>query len=142
MAEALAIVSGGLSIASFALQVSDKIFQIKKFLDTVKSASPEIQSCLEEIQLLNEILLDWETQNPAPPGDAISRRCAQQCRRTTELVSELLNEFQAKIGKRKSRGSIEFALKKSELERILGQLERIKSTLSIAHLYDTTPSIV
>lgn len=136
MAEVLAAVSGGLSVASFAIQVSEKIFQIKKFLDTAKSASPEIQSCLEEIQLLNEILLDWETQNPASPDDAISRRCAELCRRTAGLVSELLDEFQFKIGKRKARGSIEFALKKGDLDKILGRLERIKSTLNIAHLYD------
>ncbi|KAK2753517.1 hypothetical protein FQN54_007907 [Arachnomyces sp. PD_36] len=134
MVEVLAIVSGGLTIASFDIEISEKIVQIKRFLDSVKSASPEIEACLEEIEILNEILLDWEKQTSTSSDNTISWRCAHQCRRTAELISELVQDFQAKIRKRKFRESVDFALKKSDLERILGQLERAKSTLSIAHL--------
>ncbi|KAK2754504.1 hypothetical protein FQN54_006905 [Arachnomyces sp. PD_36] len=134
MAEVIAAVTGGLSIASFGIQLSEKIFQIKSLLDAAKCAAPEIQSCLEEIELLNDILLDWEMQNPAPLGDRISKRCAEQCRRAVGQISELLSEFQDKIRKRKYFGSMEFAFRRSDLDRILGRLERVKSTLNVAHL--------
>jgi hypothetical protein len=136
MAEVVAVLSGGFGIAAFAIQVSEKIVQIKQFLDTAKAASPEIRFCLDEIQLLNELLLDWEAQSPVSPDDAISRRCADLCRQTADLVSDLLTEFQAKIGKRRRLGSIEFALKRGDIDRIQWRLERIKSTLNLAHLYD------
>jgi hypothetical protein len=134
MAELLGVISGGLGIVSCALEVSDKIIQIKRFLDAVKTAPIEIRLQLEEIELLNEILLDFDAQNPAAFDDRISRRCAQHCRRATELVSELLDDIQSKIGKRKTLGAIEFALKRHDLERLLRRLESIKSTLSMAHL--------
>lgn len=136
MAEVIGVISGCLGIASFALQVSEKIVQIKDILDAVKTAPEEIRLQLEEIQLLNEILLDFDAQNPAPFNDRISRRCAEHCRRAAELVSELLDDLQTKIGKRRTRGAIEFVLKRGDLDRLLRRLESIKSTLNMAHIYD------
>jgi hypothetical protein len=108
--------------------------QIKRFLDTVKSAPLEVRELLEEIEILNETLLDLEGQNSQFVDDRIIRRCESHCRRAAQLIAELLNELQAKIGKRKTRGSIAFALKKGDIDQIFGRLEIIKSTLGLAIL--------
>ncbi|KAK2783497.1 hypothetical protein FQN52_009617 [Onygenales sp. PD_12] len=134
MAEVLAVVSGGLSVAGFALQIANNIIQISGFLSTVKSAPLEIQLLLQDIQLFNDILLEFESETPFGPEDRISKRCAEHCCRAAKMTSDLLNELQAKIGKKKLRGSVEFALKRGDLDRVLRRLESIKATVSMAHI--------
>ncbi|KAK2742285.1 hypothetical protein FQN55_007954 [Onygenales sp. PD_40] len=134
MAEVLAVVSGSLSVAGFALQIANNIIQISSFLSTVKSAPLEIQLLLQDIQLFNDILLEFESETPFGPEDRISKRCAEHCCRAAKMTSDLLNELQAKIGKKKLRGSLEFALKRGDLDRVLGRLESIKATVSMAHI--------
>ncbi|KAK2789551.1 hypothetical protein FQN53_001670 [Emmonsiellopsis sp. PD_33] len=134
MAEVLAVVSGGLSVAGFALQIANNIVQISSFLSTVKSAPLEIQLLLQDIQLFNDILLEFESETPFGPEDRISKRCAEHCCRAAKMTSDLLNELQAKIGKKKLRGSLEFALKRGDLDRVLRRLESIKATVSMAHI--------
>jgi hypothetical protein len=140
MAEILAIVSGGVSIASFAVQISEKVIQIKRFLDTVKSAPLEVKELLEEIEILNETLLDLEEQNHQTVDDRVIKCCESHCRQAAQLIAELLNGLLDKIGKRRSRGSISFAFKRGDIDQIFGRLERIKSTLGLAilrmHMYD------
>lgn len=51
MAEAIGVVGSAVRIASFAIQISDKIVQIKAFIDSVRLAPAEIKCLFEEISL-------------------------------------------------------------------------------------------
>lgn len=49
MAEILGIVIGGVSIASFAVQIDDNALKLKNFWNAVKDAPDEVKYVIEEI---------------------------------------------------------------------------------------------
>ncbi|PGH04622.1 hypothetical protein AJ79_07019 [Helicocarpus griseus UAMH5409] len=54
--------------------MAEALALVKEFLSTVKSATPELKACVDEIQLLNDILLEFEARSLAAyASDAISR---------------------------------------------------------------------
>jgi len=137
MAEAIGIIGSGVVIASFAVEVPQKITEIKGFINSLKTAPEEINLLIEEISILNELLLSVDA---LPLHSDITNRCGRLCRRAAETLSDILEECKRKLETRKFLGRIEFVLRNDDIEKCIRRLERAKSMLSQAHMYVVSSS--
>lgn len=133
MAELIGVLSSGAGIASLAIQISQQVREMKDFVRCLKSAPEDINSLVNEISILNELLFTSASsfELHSDTGD----RCGQLCRKAAEFLSDSLKVSQQKLDRQKLWGRIEFVLKRGDLEKCVGKLERTRNMLQFAHLY-------
>lgn len=68
----VAVLVGGIHVASVGVQICSGIIQIKKLWDDVKDAPGEIRDLLEDIEILRQVLSDLENSDDLPSATAKS----------------------------------------------------------------------
>jgi hypothetical protein len=137
MAEILAVVASGMGVASLAMQVASSVKKLKDFCDRVKDTPSEVRDTLEDIEILS-IVID-EIEAMARSGGCLPQglhnallRSAKRCLEASDGLRSIASEIEAAIQKRKLRGAVKGALKKSRLDEIRQRLESAKMTCVLA----------
>jgi hypothetical protein len=136
MAELLGVVASGISIASIAIQVSDSVFKLKEFWDTVKSAPEDIKNLIDEIQTLSLILSD--VGNSTTPdeltlvGQESAKKCLDLCQKGSHILEGVLREIDGNLGKGKRTGGFKAAMKKGTIDKLRDRLRSAQFMLMLS----------
>jgi hypothetical protein len=135
MAEAFGIAGGTVGVISLSIQLAESLHKVKSFYESVKNAPPQVAELIEEIEIMQDILGDLETgsQGVGVASTPTIRRCMKVADGATKRFTVFATELQTRIKKSKYRGGIKFALSREDLKQMLDQLERTKSSLSLAY---------
>lgn len=132
----MSVVSAGMGIASFGLQVADSAFKLKQFLDDIKNAPEElayIAGKIERQHLLLETIKSYTLRNVTPVDPAISQRCIAYCDKLSADLKVAVEEIKGKKTRNgKWRDGIKFILKKDTLKRLENRLDSGVSLLQQA----------
>ena len=141
MAEILGIVASGVSIGSIAIQIVGSVQQILDFWSSIKDAPSDIQDLLEELQILANLLLEFDN-NPNASKQAAAAKATEYCKNAAtsidSVVKDLADGFKdladgfAMSKARRRWTAVKAVLKEKKLTRSLQRLERAKLMLSLA----------
>jgi len=137
MAEILAVVASGMSVASLSIQVASSVNKLKYFCDRVKDTPSEVHDTLDDIETLS-IVID-EIEAIARSGGHLPEslyaallRSARRCLEASNALRSIVSEIEAALQKHKLRGAVKGALKKTKLDEIRQRLESAKMTCVLA----------
>ncbi|MCJ1242806.1 hypothetical protein MMC30_000001, partial [Trapelia coarctata] len=105
---------------------------------SIKDAPTDIQDLLEELQILANLLLEFDS-SPNSPTQVAATKAAQYCKnagvKIDTVVKDLADGFAMSKGRRRWT-AVKAVLKENKMARSLQRLERAKSMLSLAqHCY-------
>ena len=140
MAEVIGVVASGIAVSQLAIQIVSNVKQILEFWSTVKGAPEDVQTLLEELDLLGNLLSEIdeaERDEQSPATQQITSRILRYCQIALKNIDGVLKDPAG--GLTSSRGSIrqwsaiKMAMKEKRLEKSMARLERAKSLLNLAY---------
>jgi hypothetical protein len=135
MAEVFGIAGGAIGAISLSIQLAESLQKIKGFYAAVKNAPTQVEELIEEIEIMQDILgdLESESQSAHMASSVSMRRCIKVAQRATKSFVAFSVQLQTRMKKSKFRGGVKFALSRGDIKEMLDQLERTKSSLSLAY---------
>jgi hypothetical protein len=79
MAEAFAVVSGSVSLASFALQLIDSAIKLRNLWSDVKGAPEEVSNLVHEIEIFGRVFGTIKAVHTPMPSNATFEEIFSQC---------------------------------------------------------------
>jgi HJR/Mrr/RecB family endonuclease len=138
MAE-LAVISSGLGIASFAIQVADSVVKLKDFIDSVREAPEEIKHIIRQIEALSLVLSTCDTEDDeAGVSEAVSNAtntCQILLSRAAGSLELVIKDLEMAIGKRRKMGSVKAVLKQGMVDRLRQRLRDAQDLLVLSNQY-------
>jgi hypothetical protein len=143
MAEVVALIASGVSIAQLSGQIANSIMTLKGVWDQLKDAPEEISCLIRELQLLHHVMLNLEQGHmQGHLRDVIIDSnvfrhsldfCREAAKELTELVDALSRQLDRTARFHRHRASVKFVLKKDQIKRCKSRLKRAISLLSLSH---------
>jgi hypothetical protein len=137
MAEAVGI---GICVLSFSIQVGDSLMKLKKFADSMKNASDDLQRLIRRIERVMTILNDLDHQGAIFDRDGTGIFDAlhtKDCREAASRLAKIVKEIEKVLVGRNKRGRLKYALCKKNIEDFERQLDCEISTLELFFLNET-----
>jgi len=130
MAEAFGVASGALSIAGFAGQLAQSAAFLYDFFSDVRGAPNRVRALGEELRILESILANIQKSFTGQNADLEQalKHCEKRLNELLEFVKKVDPDQHAKK-RRRLWSQFRVALKRSDLAKYLGDLDRSKSTL-------------
>jgi hypothetical protein len=139
MAEIFGVATGGMSVASLAIQIVDTIERLHKFWRAIKDAPKNIIDTLDELEVLGGMLMHLHSHlkedELSNPSDVAARRSLDYCRRVARELGVIACDLQQGMNGSNARRRwtvVKYVGKKSALDELQARLERAKSMLSLA----------
>lgn len=131
--------AGAFSVISLAIQLVEKIQEIRDFWRSVEDSSTDVGDILYELDCVLDILQGLAELDASlgPSNDGALRKVLQTCgihvRRLSACVQDLKSGF---AGGRAIRAwtSLRFALRRERVRTSQGALERVKTCLVLAQM--------
>lgn len=136
MAEAFEVAAGVFGVVSLSIQLAESVQKVKGFCDNVKDAPPRLADLIDEIEEMSDLVKDLENEHQ-PTGVVVTatmQRCINSSRKAVDYFETFANELQARLKKRRFSGGLKFALRQSDIEKMLNRLERAKTLLLFAYM--------
>lgn len=137
MAVAIGVVSGGVGLASFALQLAESAVKLRSFYKTAKNAPESLEDTASYIETFSQVLLQIERDRVEHDDDRdreLLLRCIKECRKSTGKIVAVAEKLEQMIKKAKMAGRIYYALQEGSIAALCADLERAKSSLLQAHM--------
>lgn len=135
MSGVLEAVASAAGLTSLAIQIVENIHKIQKFYSAVKNAPEETKSLVLELELLGSVLAEYSSQDAMESLSSLQNEVSEQCRAALGTLYLITNEICIGCGARRhSWTSVKALMKRKKLEEILTKIERLKTTLILAHL--------
>lgn len=133
MAEIFGAVTGGLGLASLALQLADSALQLKGFCERVKDARSKLTDLAHDIETISLTLQELERHRQrGRQDDTLLKRCAEGCKGKADQIEALVDKMEARITRLNVAGKAYTALKKTDVQELLVELEQAKSSIMLA----------
>lgn len=143
MAELLAVVASGISVAQLAGQIASSVLKLKSYLDQIKEAPEDIRNLIEEIEvvllLLTEVEQDQAQQPTLVRRPVPALRCLDNCKKAVESLRSGVDELGAdiegaKFPKKNNRwASVKMVWKRERIEKYRSNLATALSLLNLAY---------
>jgi hypothetical protein len=135
MAEAFGIAAGAIGVVSLSIQIAESLQKVKEFYAAVKNAPPQVEELIEEIEIMQDILSDLQlgSHSANVASSANMQRCLKVAQRATRNFAAFSSDLQIRVKKCRFRGGVKFALSRDEIRQMIGQMERTKTSLSLAY---------
>jgi hypothetical protein len=135
MAEIFAAVASGAGLVSLAIQLLESSRKLKGLYDATKDASRIVKDLCFDLETLSLQLrqLEQHRQHDHPNTELLDR-CIAQCERRTEKVSDVVDDMARYIQRSVTFGRLYVAFKEPAVEKLLDELERAKSSLSLTYI--------
>ncbi|KAI0198303.1 hypothetical protein F4808DRAFT_472920 [Astrocystis sublimbata] len=130
MAEILGVAASAISVVAFAGQLAEGFTSLYTFFNNFKDAPQDIRALSQELQILALMLTN--VKHSSHQSDVGLSEALKVCEEVAIKLSGAIKELQPAQSGSKSRMWVKqfrATLKRSELEKYLGALERAKSTL-------------
>ena len=139
MAEVLAVVGSGVSIASIAIQIVENIGKLSDIWSSIRGAPENINALLEDLAQLANLLAvvdeNIECYKPTTRVQSALTQAKNDCQEVAdsikEVVKDLADGLAASRGRRRWT-AVKATLKEKSIVRHQKRLESAKSTLVIA----------
>ena len=135
MAEIFAVVACGAGLVSLAIQLLESSRKLKGLYDTAKDAPSNVKDLCFDLETLSLQLrqLEQHRQHDRLNTELLDR-CIAQCQRRTDKVSDVVDDMARYIRRSAAFGRLYAAFKEPEVETLLDELERAKSSLSFTYI--------
>lgn len=135
MAEIFAAVASGAGLVSLAIQLLESSRKLKGLYDTAKDAPSNVKDLCFDLETLSLQLRQLEQHRQHDHlNTELLDRCIAQCQRRTDKVSDVVDDMARYIRRSAAFGRLYAAFKEPEVEKLLDELERAKSSLSFTYL--------
>jgi hypothetical protein len=135
MAEIFAAVASGAGLVSLAIQLLESSRKLKGLYNASKDAPRNVKDLCFDLETLSLQLrqLEQHRQHDHPNTELLDR-CITQCERRTEKVSDVVDDMARYIQRSVTFGRLYVAFKEPAVEKLLDELERAKSSLSLTYI--------
>jgi hypothetical protein len=135
MAEIFAAVASGAGLVSLAIQLLESSRKLKGLYNATKDAPQNVKDLCFDLETLSLQLRQLEQHRQHDHLDTeLLGRCIAQCQRRTEKVGDLVDDMARYIRRSAMLGKLYAAFKEPEVEKLLDELERAKSSLSLTYI--------
>lgn len=138
MAELVGIISAGVGIAAFALQLGESIVELKRVCQDVRTLPEDIKREVQSLEVLSEGIkaIEPAAQRPYLSSNSSALKMAiEQCRFAVDDLSALLRKVQSRASKKSFVGPLRGVMKRPDIEKLWQALSRAIETLQL--IYDT-----
>lgn len=149
MAEILGTVSSAFAVAEVGVTVGSTLFKLRELWREVQDVPDKIQDLLAQIDIYGPLLADLDRQlqvcplpgaivgTPSLFDTSVERKASSYCKEALSDLQDLVEELRSNISsaQRRKRGIAKFKvlLKKDDLNKFQGRLERAFWLLQFAH---------
>lgn len=135
MAEVVGAASSVAGLVSLAGQLLDGAMKLKRFCERVKDAPRRLETLAFEIETLSLTLhgIEANRQRHIHLESTIVERCLKLCRDGTQRICAMTEDLDKSMLKSRKWASIRTAFKQRGIEDMCNEIERGKSTLSLAY---------
>lgn len=132
MAEIFGAVSGGLGLASLAIQLAESASKLKSFCERVRDARSTLTDLAYDIETVSLTLQELERDRQQEGrDDTLLKRCAVRTKEKADKIEALVRKLEARISKSSIAGKAFAALKRPEIQTLLDELEQAKSSIML-----------
>ena len=135
MAEIFAAVASGAGLVSLAIQLLESSQTLKSLYDASKDAPRHIKDLCFDLETISLQLRQLEQHRHHDHLDTqLLDRCIALCERRTEKISDAVDDMARYIRRSAAFGRLYAAFKEPEVEKLLDELERAKTSLSLTYM--------
>lgn len=135
MVEMFGAVASGAGLASLAIQLLDSAHKLHGLYDSCKNAPEMIQELSFEIETMSLSLRHLERHRLEDSiNSELMARCIQVCQQKTARITALVSRMDQRVQSYRGFGKLYAAFKEPEMDRMLDDLERAKSAISLAYM--------
>ena len=135
MAEVFAAVASGAGLVSLSIQLIDSAQKLKKLCNASKDAPATVADLCFELETMSLSLRQLNShRNASISGDELLRRCFTTCTRMVKKIEVTVTKIERLIQKRHVGGRLYMAFKEPEIQDLLNEMERAKSSMSFAYM--------
>lgn len=131
------VVTGGAGLISLALQLGDCARRLNTMYHNLKDAPKCLQRLSFELETMAACLQVMEQrrqrQNMNPATEVLTR-CITACQQATDDIQELLDKMARRLEDTFRRGRFYVVFKEKDMQQLLSDLERTKSSIQLAYL--------
>lgn len=134
MAEIFAAVASGAGLVSLSIQLLESSRKLKELYSNSRDAPDTVENLCFELETLSLQLRHLERHRQYDHVDTeLLDRCITICERRTFRVREVIDQMARYIRKSSGLGRLYTAFKEPEMRKLLEDLEKAKSSLSLAY---------
>lgn len=135
MAEVFAAVASGAGLVSLSIQLIDSAQKLKKLLNASKDAPTTVADLCFELETMSLSLRQLNShRNVNITGDELLGRCFTTCTRMVVKIEVTVTKIERIIQRRHVGGRLYMAFKEPEIQDLLNEMERAKSSMSFAYM--------
>lgn len=135
MAEVFAAVATGAGLVSLSIQLIDSAQKLKKLFNASKDAPITVGDLCFELETMSLSLRQLNShRNANIVGDELLGRCFTACARMVMKIELTVTKIERLIQRRKIGGRLYMAFQEPEIQDLLNELERAKSSMSFAYM--------
>jgi len=135
MAEVFAAVASGAGLVSLAIQLLESSWKLKGLYTATKDAPRNVKDlCFDQETLSLQLRQLEQHRQHDHLNTELLDRCIAQCERRTEKVRDVVDDMARYIRRSAMLGKFYAAFKEPEVEKLLDELERAKSSLSLTYI--------
>jgi hypothetical protein len=135
MAEVFAAVASGAGLVSLAIQLLESSQKLKGLYSATRDAPRNVKDLCFDLETLSLQLRQLEQHRQHDHLDTeLLDRCIAQCERRTGQVRDIVDDMARYIRRSAAFGRLYAAFKEPEVESLLDELERAKTSLSLTYI--------
>jgi len=135
MAEVFAAVASGAGLVSLAIQLLESSQKLKDLYSATRDAPRNVKDLCFDLETLSLQLRQLEQHRQHDHLDTeLLDRCIAQCERRTGNVRDIVDDMARYIRRSAAFGRLYAAFKEPEVESLLDELERAKTSLSLTYI--------
>jgi len=136
--EGLGAASGVIAVAQVTIQLGQTVQTLVGFWKAVRDAPEDVEMLFEEFSMLSSLIAQTREKGPYEESDPIidtaSCRCNALLSKLKAKLPPSTSDFKTASSRVRTWKRLKHALKKNEIKELMGSIERIKTTLTFAHI--------
>lgn len=135
MAEILGVVSGGVGIASLAIQLGDSALKLRRFRESYRHAPETLQDTAYEIDTFLLLLqaVGRERERTSGGESDFMHRCVKVCEKSVKRISLTVAKLESVMQRSRRWGKLRTAAEQKELKQLCAELDRATTSLVLAY---------
>lgn len=135
MAEVFTAVASGAGLVSLSIQLIDSAQKLKRLFNASKDAPATVADLCFELKTMSLSLRQLNSHRNADiSGDELLGRCFTTCTRMVKKIEVTVTKIEYLVQKRHVGGRLYMAFKEPEIQDLLNEMERAKSSMSFAYM--------
>jgi hypothetical protein len=135
MAEIFGAVASGAGLVSLSMQLLESAQKLKGFYDSARDAPETLEYLYHDLETMSLALQQFERYRQSDvPGNELLHRCIVTCERSVRSIANAVEKVDRLIRRARFAGRIYMGFKEPEVKRLLQEMERAKSSMSLAYM--------